>query len=40
MEAEKLRKELGKNARKTIEEKFSLEKVVNREMEIYKRLLQ
>jgi glycosyltransferase involved in cell wall biosynthesis len=39
MEDKNLRKKLSENARKTIEEKFSLEKVVSREIEVYNRLL-
>jgi glycosyltransferase involved in cell wall biosynthesis len=39
MEDEGLRKRLGKNARKTIEERFSLEKMVDKELELYTQLL-
>ena len=39
MEDKNLRKKLSENARKTIEEKFSLEKVVSREIEVYNCLL-
>lgn len=39
MEKEEFRKRIGINARKTIEEKFSLEKLVDKELELYLRLL-
>ncbi len=39
MEDEELKKRLGKNARKTIEERFSLEKLVDKELELYTDLL-
>jgi len=39
MEDEGLRKRLGKNARKTIEKGFSLEKLVDKELELYTQLL-
>ena len=39
MEDEGLRETLGKNARKTIEEGFSLDKLINRELELYSQLV-
>ncbi|MDK2789540.1 MAG: hypothetical protein PWP15_47 [Methanothermococcus sp.] len=39
MEAKNLRKKLGENARKTIEEKYSLKKVVDMEIEVYENLI-
>lgn len=39
MEDEKLREHLGENARKTIEQKFSLEKLIHQELELYAELL-
>jgi glycosyltransferase involved in cell wall biosynthesis len=39
MADEKLRKQLGENARKTIEERFSLEKLVDKELELYTDIL-
>ena len=39
MSDKELRKKLGKNARKTIEEKYSLEKVLKKEIGIYDKLL-
>ena len=36
---EGLKKRLGENARKTIEQRFSLEKLVDKELELYARLL-
>lgn len=38
MEDEGLKQRLGENARKTIEEKFSLEKLVDRELKLYSQL--
>ena len=39
LEDEKLKNAVGANARKTIEEKFSLEKLVDKELELYSQLL-
>ena len=39
MEEEELREKLGRNARKTIEEKFSLDKLIDRELELYSQLV-
>lgn len=39
LEDEKLKNAVGVNARKTIEEKFSLEKLVDKELELYSQLL-
>lgn len=39
MEDEKLKEQLGENARKTIEQRFSLTKLVDRELELYGQLL-
>ena len=39
MEDEGLRETLGNNARKTIEERFSLEKLIDRELELYSQLV-
>ena len=39
MEDEKLRERLGENARKTIEQEFSLEKLIHKELELYAELL-
>ncbi len=40
MENELLRKKLGRNARKTIEKKFSLEKVAEKEAKVYKSMFE
>ena len=39
MDDEDLKKKLGKNARKTIEERFSLKKLVDQELNLYSQLL-
>lgn len=39
MEDEELKQRLGENARKTIEERFSLEKLIDNELELYSQLL-
>jgi hypothetical protein len=39
MEDEKLKQTLGTNARKTIEQRFSLEKLIDKELGLYEKLL-
>lgn len=39
MEDEKLRAQLGKNARRTIEQEFSLERLIDKELELYLQLV-